>query len=344
MTIIVSPTKKNIKKCADALRAGRLVAFGTETVYGLGGDATSTQAITSIFRVKNRPSHNPLICHVPSLKEAEKYVYFNTLSRRLAQTFWPGPMTLVLPKREDCHISPQATNNLPSIAIRIPNDDVALSLLKEANLPIVAPSANLSGKISPTTAQDVYHDLGDHIEFIIDTGPCDIGIESTVIDLTDDNHPIILRPGGITREELQEFCPHIDLVTQQSKQNTTSPGLSKSHYAPSLKMRLNAHCIKPDEVLLAFGPPLSGAKIMFNLSLKKDLDQAASHLYEALHVLDKKGQALGLHTIAAQPIPNIGIGRAINDRLRRAAAPRTTHAYQNHNSLSSSEEQSDIEV
>lgn len=313
-------TPDEIGRAVELLRAGKLVAFGTETVYGLGGDACNGEAVAAIYDAKGRPSFNPLICHLANTAMAFRYVKSNTLAAKLAQKFWPGPLTMVLPRAEICPVSQLAGAGLPTLAVRVPAQTTALKLLAAFGGPVAAPSANRSGRISPTTAQHVLAELDGRIAAVLDSGSCPVGVESTVLDLSGAT-PVLLRPGGVTLEALEaEIGPIARALGEASA--PSSPGMLASHYAPGLQVRLNATSIAPDEALLAFGPPLLGAKLCFQLSARGDLREAAARLFEGLHELDAKAQALGVRRIAVQPIPATGLGLAINDRLSRAAAPR----------------------
>ena len=314
-------TRNDIAHAAALLRGGKLVAFGTETVYGLGADACSGEAVAAIYAAKGRPSFNPLICHFADARTAFRYVTPTPLADALAAKFWPGPLTLVLPRAKDCPVSQLAGAGLPTLAVRVPAQDTALQLLKSFGGPVAAPSANRSGRISPTSAAHVLAELDGRIAAVLDSGPCAIGLESTVLDLSGPV-PVLLRPGGVSVEALEaEIGP-----VQRAESHTNapaSPGMLLSHYAPALPVRLNAATLAPDEALLAFGPPLPGAKLTFQLSESQNLAEAAARLFEALHMLDAQGTAQGLTQIAAMPIPLNGLGLAINDRLTRAAAPRS---------------------
>ncbi len=312
--LITSP-----KCAAQLLRAGRLVAFGTETVYGLGADATNAQAVAAIYEAKGRPSFNPLICHYASAEAAFAHVRPNELAGKLAEKFWPGPLTLVLLRRPGCPVSQLAGAGLPTLAVRVPAHPMAREVLRLANLPIAAPSANLSGRVSPTRAAHVLADLEGRIAAVLDSGPCDVGLESTVLDLSGDA-PVLLRPGFITREMLEaEIGPLSNTVTPGTA--PVAPGMLASHYAPALPVRLNVTTPGPDEAYLAFGPAPAGA-LIFQLSETRNLIEAAANLFEGLHWLDAQAAAHGLSGIAAAAIPAAGLGLAINDRLSRAAAPR----------------------
>jgi L-threonylcarbamoyladenylate synthase len=313
-------TPNNIAQAAALLRAGALVAFGTETVYGLGADACNPDAVAAIYTAKGRPSFNPLICHFADAATAFHYVTPTPLAETLATKFWPGPLTLVLPRAQNCPVSLLAGAGLPTLAVRVPAQTTALQLLKTFGGPIAAPSANRSGRMSPTSAQHVRAELNGRIAAILDSGPCAVGLESTVLDLSGPV-PVLLRPGGISLEALEAEIGPIQYAGAETN-TPSSPGMLLSHYAPTLPVRLNATSLTPDEALLAFGPPLPGANLLFQLSESKNLNEAAARLFEALHVLDAQGPAKGLVRIAAMPIPVNGLGLAINDRLTRAAAPR----------------------
>lgn len=321
MTELLTTTEADIKKAAHLLRTGQTVAFGTETVYGLGADATNDDAVSHIYIAKGRPSFNPLISHFPDREQAFKHVIASTLAYKLAEKFWPGPLTLILPRHPQSPISALATAHLPSTAIRVPQGEALHKLLSYAQTPIVAPSANLSGCISPTSADHVWQDLNGKIAAILDTGPCHIGIESTIVDLTSE-HPTLLRPGGIALEELQDICPIMQPDTPAPTAAPRAPGQLSSHYAPHLEVRLNATHVYPHEALLAFGTPLRGTDTTINVSPTANLKEAAQNLFTALHFLDIEGKKRKLKTIAVMPFPHHGLGVAINDRLSRAAAPR----------------------
>jgi L-threonylcarbamoyladenylate synthase len=302
----------NIPAAVAALERGELVAFPTETVYGLGADATSDVAVARVFAAKGRPRFNPLISHVPALDDAEELGEFNAAARRLATAFWPGPLTLVLPRRPGCPVSLLASAGLPSIAVRSPRHPLAQTLLRAFGRPIVGPSANPSGHLSPTTAEHVRAGLGDRVSVILDGGPCALGLESTVVACLDEA-PVILRPGAIPRPEIEEVLGH-PLAAVSPDAPLHSPGQLASHYAPRARLRLNAEAARPGESYLGFGAH-EGAH---NLSPSGDLVEAAANLFRMLHELDASGTA----AIAVAPIPATGLGEAINDRLARAAAPR----------------------
>jgi L-threonylcarbamoyladenylate synthase len=299
-----------IAEAAAILRAGGLVAFPTETVYGLGADATNSRAVAAIFEAKGRPRFNPLIVHVAEADAAGELVVLDPAARDLMARYWPGPLTLVLPRGPDCPVS------LLCRALRVPGHAVARRLLAETGRPLAAPSANASGQVSPTTAGHVLQSLGGKLPLVLDGGPCPLGLESTVLDLTG-AVPALLRPGAVTREELESFLG--PLAEPGAAGAPKSPGQLESHYAPALPLRLDAAHAGPDEALLAFGPaPPQGAAVILNLSPAGDLVEAAANLFAHLRALDRPGLA----AIAVMPLPEQGLGAAINDRLRRAAAPR----------------------
>lgn len=314
---LVLASEEAIERAARLIRAGELVAFPTETVYGLGGDATSEAAVARIFSVKRRPRFNPLIVHVPDLVEAEALAIFDERARIAARHFWPGPLSLVLPRRADSGLSLLAGAGLDSLALRVPAHPLAQKLLRAAGRPIAAPSANRSGRVSPTTAAHVLSEFGDRVALILDDGACSVGVESTVLGLTGPV-PELLRPGGVTLEQLSEFFGPIGAATP-GEDAPRSPGRLPSHYAPRLPLRLDAVSAGTDEALLAFGPeaPAGFTEVLF-LSRSRDLAEAAANLFAMLRRLDRPEFA----GIAVMPIPEQGLGRAINDRLRRAAAPR----------------------
>jgi L-threonylcarbamoyladenylate synthase len=304
-----------IARAAALLRAGRLVAFPTETVYGLAGDATNDRAVAAIFAAKARPRFNPLIVHVRYLAGAERLAVFNSPARRAAARFWPGPLTLVLPRQADGGLSLLASAGLDTVAIRVPDHPVAQALLREADRPIAAPSANRSGRVSPTQGAHVAEDLGDDVELILDDGPTPVGLESTVLDVSGE-FPALLRPGPVTFEALTDLLGPIALPGSDVSR---SPGMLPSHYAPRLPVRVAATEASPGEALLAFGPdaPSGFAEVLW-LSRSGDLAEAAANLFAMLRRLDRPS----FTGIAVMPIPEHSLGRAINDRLRRAAAPR----------------------
>lgn len=326
MTLVLSNDEIGVSRAAELLLAGELVAFGTETVYGLGADATNERAVRAIFAAKGRPHFNPLICHYPNAEAAFRHVDANEHAQSLAAAFWPGALTMVLPRHIACPVSLLAGAGLDTLAVRVPANASALALMRAVGRPVAAPSANRSGQISPSTAAHVLDGLGGRIAAILDSGPCPIGVESTVLDLTGPL-PVLLRPGGVTAEAIEALVgpigrpiPH---AMAEAARGLRSPGLLVSHYAPNLPVRLNAVDVAADEALLAYGPALPGAGCVFNLSENRDLNEAAARLFAGLRWLDRQGQALGLRGIAAMKIPDTGLGLAINDRLQRAAAPRS---------------------
>ena len=310
-TRILPADAQGFETAAGILRDGELVAFPTETVYGLGGDAQSDMAVARIFEAKGRPRFNPLIVHVNSINAAQEFVEWPVEADILAQAFWPGPLTLVLPLKSGTGLSPLVTADLPTLAIRVPAHPVAQSLLTAFGGPVAAPSANPSGRISPTTAAHVANGLSGRIAAILDGGSCAVGLESTILGLA--ATPTLLRPGGLPPEAI-EAALHRPLEVHSSGDPLSAPGQLASHYAPNAKVRLNATERQPGEVLLGFGAVESD----LNLSPAGDLTEAAANLFHHLHALDEAGRG----TIAVSPIPEHGLGRAINDRLRRAAAPR----------------------
>ncbi|SLN65598.1 Threonylcarbamoyl-AMP synthase [Falsiruegeria litorea R37] len=309
-TSYLTATHADIATAAGLLRAGALVAFPTETVYGLGGDARNDKAVAGIYEAKGRPSFNPLIAHVASIEAAKRYVVWTDEADRLAQAFWPGPLTLVLPLRPDHDISPLVTAGLDTLAVRVPAHETARALLSAFDGPVAAPSANPSGRISPTTAGHVHAGLDGRIAAVLDDGPCGVGLESTIIGLK--GTPTLLRPGGLSAD-LVEACLGQMIGTYKQGDALSAPGQLLSHYAPDSSVRLNVETPMGDEVLLGFGP----VECDLNLSLSGDMTEAAANLFSALHQLDATGRP-----IAISPIPEKGLGLAINDRLRRAAAPR----------------------
>jgi L-threonylcarbamoyladenylate synthase len=307
---------------ADAgrgLRSGKLVAFPTETVYGLGADATNDTACAAVFAAKGRPRFNPLIVHVRDAAEAATHVAFSPPAEKLAARFWPGPLTFVLPRRADCRLSLLVSAGLDTAAVRAPAHPVARALLAAAGTPIAAPSANRSGEVSPTTAEHVAAAFGDSVAVILDGGPCTVGIESTVLDLSG-SRPTLLRPGAITREALEAVVGPVARAAEgagNERQGLPSPGLLARHYATSLPLRLGALGRKAGEALLAFGPDAPSGDGILNLSPTGNLEEAAANLFRMLRALDQAH----FSAIAVMPVPDAGLGEAINDRLRRAATP-----------------------
>jgi L-threonylcarbamoyladenylate synthase len=310
-----------VAKAADCLAQGGLVAFPTETVYGLGADAANPAAIALLYQAKGRPAFNPLIAHVGNIAAAQRLARFDARAMVLAKAFWPGPLTLVLPKTADCPVADLATAGLETIAIRVPAHPLALDILRAFGGPVVAPSANLSGHVSPTTAAHVESDLAGRIDLIVDGGPVEVGVESTIVGCFDE--PMLLRPGGLPRAEIERVLgralaqPPEDADSESGQ--PLAPGMLASHYAPRTKVRLNALSVEAGEVLLAFGsvalPGVDAATTVMNLSARGDVTEAATHLFGYLRALD----ARGARGIAVMPVPHEGLGEAINDRLRRAA-------------------------
>ncbi|WP_373355600.1 L-threonylcarbamoyladenylate synthase [Pseudoroseicyclus sp. CXY001] len=311
MTERLAPDAPGLARAAALLAEGAQVAFPTETVYGLGADARNGRAVAGIFAAKGRPSFNPLIVHVPTLETAAALVELSPEAERLAATFWPGALTLVLPARPGNGISELVSAGLPSLGIRIPAHPLARALLEAFGGPVAAPSANPSGRVSPTTAAHVLSGLDGRIAAVLDGGACPVGLESTIVGLT--GQPTLLRAGGIPAEAL-EACLGAPLAAPPANDTPTSPGQLASHYAPQGTLRLNAEAPEPGETYLGFGP----GDADLTLSASGDLTEAAANLFACLHALDARGAT----RIAVAPIPDHGLGRAINDRLRRAAAPR----------------------
>jgi L-threonylcarbamoyladenylate synthase len=307
-----------------SLGEGGLVAFPTETVYGLGADATNPAAIARLYQAKGRPAFNPLIAHVGELSAARQIAGFDATALALAEAFWPGPLTLVLPKTPDCAVADLATAGLDTVAIRIPAHPVARDILRVFGGPVVAPSANLSGHVSPTTAAHVQSDLAGRIDLIVDGGAVAVGVESTIVGCF--LEPMLLRPGGVPRADIERLLGRALVQPPEGADSDNgqplAPGMLASHYAPRTKVRLNAVALEPGEALLAFGlgaiSGIDAASTVMNLSERGDLAEAAANLFGYLRTLDTKGA----HTIAVMPIPHDGLGEAINDRLRRAAVGR----------------------
>jgi L-threonylcarbamoyladenylate synthase len=320
-TQILPAGQVSVAKAAACLKGGGLVAFPTETVYGLGADAANAEAIARLYEAKGRPSFNPLIAHVGSLAAARQIACFDVTALKLAEAFWPGPLTLVLPKTQNCTVADLATAGLETVAVRLPVHPIARDILDAFGGAVVAPSANLSGHVSPTTAEHVAADLSERIDLIIDGGPVNVGVESTIVGCFDT--PLLLRPGGLPREEIECVLGHRLMRPPEDAVRETSqplaPGMLASHYAPRTPVRLNAKEVAPGEALLAFGSDrVAGAEralAVMNLSASCDLNEAAAHLFGYLRALDAKGAL----AIAVAPVPDHGLGEAINDRLRRAA-------------------------
>ena len=309
-TLLLPPDATGIARAAGLLRAGGLVAFPTETVYGLGGDATSDRAVAGIFAAKGRPRFNPLIAHLASVEAAAAFAELTPLARRLAAAFWPGPMTLVLPFRGG--LSPLVTAGLDTVAIRVPAHPVARALLEAFGGPLAAPSANPSGRISPVTARHVLEGLRGRIAAVVDGGACAVGLESTILDATG-AEPVLLRAGGLPVEAVEALGMR---VLSRDAGPVTAPGQMASHYAPRGRVRLGVTAPEPGEIWVGFGP----SDAALTLSAAGDLTEAAARLFHALHEADDLAGPGG--RIAFAPVPEVGLGRAINDRLRRAAAPR----------------------
>jgi L-threonylcarbamoyladenylate synthase len=317
-TRILKASPEAAAAAAQSLAAGGLVAFPTETVYGLGADATNGQAVARLYEAKGRPAFNPLIAHVSDAASAHRLAVFNRDAQTLAAAFWPGPLTLVLPRAASCPVSELATAGLDTIAIRVPDHAVARDILRAFGGPVVAPSANVSGHVSPTTAAHVLADLDGKIELIVDGGPAPVGIESTIVACLDT--PVLLRPGGLSRETIATALGHaLPQAIESADETPLAPGMLESHYAPRTRLRLNVTQVEPGEALLAFGTPLPGAMMTLNLSEQGDVGEAAANLFGHLRRLD----AMFAPSIAVMRIPSAGLGEAINDRLRRAAAPKT---------------------
>jgi L-threonylcarbamoyladenylate synthase len=322
-TAILPANGAAVAEAARSLRDGRLVAFPTETVYGLGADASNARAIARLYEAKGRPAFNPLIAHVGDLAAAQRIARFDAQAAQLAEAFWPGPLTLVLAKASGCAVADLATAGLDTIAVRVPAHRIAREILRAFGGPVVAPSANLSGHVSPTTAAHVQSDLEGRIDLIIDGGAVEVGVESTIVGCFE--APMLLRPGGVPRGEIERVLGRALLQPPDDADSDSgqplAPGMLASHYAPRTPVRLNAERIETGEALLAFGPhAISGvgaASAVMNLSPRGDLNEAAANLFGYLRALD----ARGFRAIAVMPVPHHGLGEAINDRLRRAAVP-----------------------
>jgi L-threonylcarbamoyladenylate synthase len=323
-TLILPADEAAVARAARCLSDGGLVAFPTETVYGLGADAAQPRAIARLYEAKGRPSFNPLIVHVADLAAAERIARFDATAIELAEAFWPGPLTLVVPKTADCTVAELATAGLDTVAMRVPRHPVARAILRAFDGAVVAPSANLSGHVSPTTAAHVASDLSRRIDLILDGGAVDVGVESTIVACFET--PMLLRPGGLPREAIERVLGHPlqrlpeDAVNDNAQ--PLAPGMLASHYAPRTPVRLDASHVEPDEALLAFGrADIDGAraaKAAMNLSETCDLAEAAANLFGYLRALDAKNA----RAIAVMAVPHHGLGEAINDRLRRAAMGR----------------------
>lgn len=311
MARLVSFTDETTEEAAALLRAGALVSFPTETVYGLGANALDDTAVAGIYAAKNRPSFNPLIVHVPDIETARRDAHFSDLAERVAAALWPGPLSLVLPRTKDCPLSKLVSAGLDTVAIRVPASAPARRLLVAARVPVAGPSANKSGQLSPTEARHVADGFGDEVALVLDGGACVVGLESTVLDLSTET-PTLLRAGGVTHEALEEVIAAPVAVAGVDDTAPKSPGMMSRHYAPRTPLRMNASEVKRGEALLGFGGSKGAVE---DLSPAGDLVEAAANLFRMLHELDGGGYA----GIAVVPIPESGLGRAINDRLRRAA-------------------------
>lgn len=315
---VKSVTPETIAEAAAILKRGGLVGLPTETVYGLAANACDGQAVARIFEAKGRPSFNPLISHVAKPEDAYALAEFSDTAKEVTAAFWPGPLTVILPRRKDCPVSDLACAGLPTIAIRCPAHAVARAVIEAAGVPLAAPSANASGTLSPTAPHHVAASLGDKVDLILAAGACDVGLESTVLDLSGAT-PVILRPGAVTAEDLERVLGFVPAIDDGQHDAPKSPGQLLRHYAPKTPVRLNATELREGEAYLAFGPTLLGRALpdtaKRNLSDKGDLSEAAANLFGYLHALDipaHKG-------IAVAPVPETGLGIAINDRLVRAA-------------------------
>lgn len=317
----ILPAEEALPRAVELLRAGEVVALPTETVYGLAGDATNGAAVARIFEAKGRPRFNPLIAHVATMAMAEEIADFDPLSRRLAASFWPGPLTLVLPLRPGAAVHPLVAAGLDTVALRMPRG-FASGLIAALGRPLAAPSANSSGRVSATTAEAVVADLGDRIPLVVDGGATPVGLESTIVRVVGDR-VVLLRPGGVAAEEIEAVA---GVPLRRGAEGVQAPGMLASHYAPGAAVRTDAASVGDGEALLAFGPHrIAGAErasAVLNLSPTGDLREAAANLFSHLHALDRSGAG----TIAVEPVPRSGLGEAINDRLARASAPREVKA------------------
>lgn len=314
---IIPANPAAIDEAGRVIRAGGTVAFPTETVYGLGADATNGEAVARIFEAKGRPSFNPLIVHVPSLEVAETLGEFGPEAHALAAAFWPGPFTLVVRRKPACPVTDLATAGLQTIALRVPDHPIARDLLRAAGCPIAAPSANRSGHVSPTSARHVEDDLGGRVSMILDGGPAEHGVESTVVAALG-GEVALLRPGAVTAEDIERIAGRAVIRSQSDAKQPSSPGQLLSHYAPAAQLRLDAKEAREGEALLAFGRAVPSKGFVINLSPSGNLTEAAANLFASLRAFDAAGSA----AVAVMSIPETGVGVAINDRLRRAAAPR----------------------
>jgi L-threonylcarbamoyladenylate synthase len=316
-TRVLKADSAAIEAAARCLRQGGLVAFPTETVYGLGADARNGEAVARLYAAKGRPAFNPLIAHVADTEGARRLGRFDAAAEKLAAAFWPGPLTLVLPKLADCPVADLALAGLDSVAVRVPAHPLAHALLEAFDGPVVAPSANRSGHVSPTSAAHVLADLRGRIDMVLDGGPCTVGVESTIVSCL--GKPALLRPGGVAREEIERILGRALALPTAAQAAPLAPGMLDSHYAPKARLRLEAQAPRAGEAFLAFGPDAPAASGMsLNLSPRGDLIEAAAKLFSHLRALDASGAA----GIAVMRVPHEGLGEAINDRLKRAAAPR----------------------
>ncbi len=309
---------KDISDAVRIIKNGGLVAMPTETVYGLAADATNETAVARIFEAKGRPQFNPLIIHVSGMEMARDFVEVPPRAQKLMAEFWPGPLTLVLPRKQHSNLSLLVSAGLDTVGVRMPRHELAQALIKAIDRPLAAPSANRSGSISPTRAEHVRESLGERVDMILDGGPCPIGVESTIVKI-DGDAATLLRPGGIAREEIESV---LGCALSSAHGKIEAPGMMTSHYAPDATMRLNATEQKPDEIHIGFGDVANGKPTAFNLSETGDLTEAAANLFAYLRAADRMAKMQGLKTISVAPIPMDGLGEAINDRLARAAAPR----------------------
>ena len=315
-TRVLKADRDAIAAAARCLAEGGLVAFPTETVYGLGADAGNGEAVARLYAAKGRPSFNPLIAHVADVDAARRVGVFTPAAEKLAAAFWPGPLTLVLARQAACGVADLALAGLDTVAVRLPAHSVPSALLKEFGRPVVAPSANRSGHVSPTSVAHVLADLRGRIDLVIDAGPCEVGVELTIVSCADE--PSLLRPGGIAREAIEGILGTALATAAPTDEAPAAPGMLSSHYAPKAMLRLDADAAHPGEALLAFGPAPSFPGTTFNLSPSRDLIEAAANLFSHLRALD----ASGARRIAVMKVPHDGLGEAINDRLKRAAAPK----------------------
>jgi L-threonylcarbamoyladenylate synthase len=320
-TVTLSDSARGVRAAVGLLAAGELVAFPTETVYGLGADARNPRAVAAVYAAKGRPSFNPLIVHVADIRAAEAVAHLPDPARALAAHFWPGPLTLVLPRRAEAGLADAATAGLATVAVRVPAHPLARRLLAAFAGPLVGPSANPSGRVSPTTRAHVLDGLDGRIAAVLDGGACPVGVESTIVGF-DGDRAVLLRPGGLPAEAI-EAAAGAPLVVPAAAAPVTAPGQLASHYAPVVAVRLAAEAPRADEIWLGFGPD---GRPGLNLSPTGDLAEAAANLFAHLRTADALAAERGARGIAVAPIPAGGLGRAINDRLSRAAAPRAPAA------------------